>query len=229
MRKLVILSVTALLMGGLLGPSLLYADDLAGTAVKQDSSTIDPSIKPPQAEEALHSCTSEQVELFSCPLKSSTTLALCLDKNKLTTELVRIDPQGFRTASLMSDLKQVVHTPNNHGYQTDLRGYTSDGIITLFLDTNFYDMTKPALSTTKGEHTNIEFCADLKFNIPESRVTVNNKSILINIRNLLGFGLAKPLTEEPDWPNEDGSFTSMGKYYSDIRKNTPVSNEKSPH
>ena len=198
MRKLVILSVTALLMGGVLSPSLLYADDFAGTAVKQDSSLIDPSIKPPQAEEALHSCTSEQVELFSCPLESKTFLALCLNKNTLITELVRVDSQGKKIRSPISDLKQYIDSAR--GSPTVLNGNTSEGIINIFIDANDDDISKPALTSAKGDATNTEFCSDLGFNTPPTMVKIKGELVSLNLYRLLEYGISKPLEEEPVWP-----------------------------
>lgn len=159
-----------------------------------------------------NSCAPEQVELFSCPLKSKTTIALCLNKEKLTTELVRVDPQGTRIATSISDLKQFYSMPNNHGYETILEGKASKGKISLFIETNPSDLLNPALSIDNGNDSHTDFCSgykyrnsDSQYRLPQNKLKLKNKAELISIRDLLRLGVSMPLAEDdvPTWPDEE--------------------------
>jgi len=146
-------------------------------------------------------CALEQAELFSCPLESKTTVALCLSKDKLTTELVHVDRHGEKAVSPISDLKQALE-PNAHGYVSILRGNAPEGVVTLFVDGDHYDVANPVLTTANGDLKNTEFCAGLKYNTPPTMVKINNELVSLNLFRLLEYGISQPLGEEPDWPEE---------------------------
>jgi hypothetical protein len=156
-----------------------------------------------ESQPQLSYCSTKQIELFSCEIKTKETVALCLSNRDLTVELVRTASDGVRRVIHLSGLRQIVHQ-NAHGNYTVLEANSPNGAVTLYVDRDRYDMSTPALSTASQNGTETGFCVDSSVRVPLSTSQIRGKPELTSLFNLGQFGISSPLGEddEPDWPTE---------------------------
>ena len=145
-------------------------------------------------------CQQSQQTLFSCQLRSKDIWALCLTPDPLSVDVVRRSTKGHLQVSPAPHIKQFVDNGNSHGATTVTTLTTEDESITLFLDTNPYDLYTPAIVTKKSNALNTEFCASTAFNLTTSLLNINGKMRLVSLLRLNDFGISNKDEANYDWP-----------------------------
>ena len=148
------------------------------------------------------------VDLFSCKLPSRESFLFCMNVEHLTPKLVWIYPSGITKVLDAADLRQSISEQGAHGASIITTSETNVGTISLFVDTNPYDMSKPAISVSERGSIQTEFCVNGSQHMNTGVARVNGKEEVLSISRLQTLGIAKPLVSVPEWPSGDQGGTT---------------------
>lgn len=148
-------------------------------------------------------CKADQLELFSCVLKSKETVGICLDKS--STQMNYVSSKK-RSVAALSNVQEAIIGENPHGDSIVVEAKTPDRTIQLFVDGDFYDMQSPLLLTNRDGLNRRDECKLGTFVHNPAVVNVRGRPEAVNLFGLLSSGLAAELLSPPEWPEPEATL-----------------------
>jgi hypothetical protein len=151
-----------------------------------------------------NTCAPEQLEVFSCVLKSHQVVGICLHKSTLKMEFaLGVRDQGGSVLEL-SDVREATTDEHIHGNTIVLSAHAVDRVIQLFVDGNYADAEVPQLVIKTNAHDQREECVDGTVVHNPAVVTVDGHEKAANLFSLEMDGIAAKLDNPPPWPVRHG-------------------------
>lgn len=151
-----------------------------------------------------NTCTPEQLEVFSCVLKSRQVVGICLDKSTLKMEFALGTRNHGGSVVGLSDVREATIGENAHGNSIVLRARAPDRVIELFVDGDYHDMEVPLLVSKTKHGDQHEECINGTPVFNPAVVTVDGRDKAANLFSLQMDGIAAKLDNPPAWPERHG-------------------------
>ena len=168
-------------------PGLVLASGLAGVAHAADP--------------LVGICRPDDLTLFACVLKTHDQVGFCLNKADLKTRFVVRTASGSQAASPANDLRAATIGGNAHGDIVTVHAETAEGSVAIYVDFIADDLEAPVLVTDFAKQERKEPCATPDFDTETVPVFIRGAQRVVRLVDLVGSGIAKPLTPVPEWPN----------------------------